>query len=414
MLTNSKYHDFEEKIVKVVKPETVGLDSNILKNIGTYLDETYVKEGRYVGTLTLVARKGEIAYLDSLGYMDRENERPMQEDAIFRIYSMTKSVTSIAIMQLLEKSKFRLDDPVHWYIPQFKNMGVFQAGVYPNFVTSKPKRHMTIKDLLTHMSGLTYNFMYRTNIDAAHRSSDVMRAENLEDFIDTLSKIPLEFSPGDKWNYSVSTDVLGYLVEKLSGQKLDEYFQEHIFEPLGMIDTGFNCPEEKKSRLASLYEHNPLGKPNLMEVPSLDVKMLSGGGGLFSTLSDYYKFASMLLNKGELNGTRVIGRKTLEYMTMNHLPDGKDLTEMSESAFSETPYAGVGFGLGFSVMTDPAKSQTLSDVGEFGWGGMASTVFFINPKEDMLVIFLTQLVPSSTYQVRRELRSLVYSALSQA
>jgi CubicO group peptidase (beta-lactamase class C family) len=397
--------------VKVVKPETVGLDSNILKNIGTYLDETYVKDGRYVGTLTLVARKGEIAYLDSLGYMDREKERPMQEDAIFRIYSMTKSVTSIAIMQLLEKSKFRLDDPVHWYIPQFKNMGVFQAGVFPNFVTSKPKRPMTIKDLLTHMSGLTYNFMYRTNVDAAHRSSDLMRAENLEDFVDTLSKIPLEFSPGDKWNYSVSTDVLGYLVEKLSGQKLDEYFQEHIFEPLGMIDTGFSCPEEKKSRLASLYEHNPSGKPNLMEVPSLDVKMLSGGGGLFSTLSDYYNFASMLLNKGELNGTRVIGRKTLEYMTMNHLPDGKDLTEMSESAFSETPYAGVGFGLGFSVMTDPAKSQTLSDVGEFGWGGMASTVFFINPKEDMLVIFLTQLVPSSTYQVRRELRSLVYSAL---
>jgi CubicO group peptidase (beta-lactamase class C family) len=397
--------------VKVVKPETVGLDSNILKNIGAYLDETYVKDGRYVGTLTLVARKGEIAYLDSLGYMDRENERPMQEDAIFRIYSMTKSVTSIAIMQLLEKSKFRLDDPVHWYIPQFKNMGVFQAGVFPNFVTSKPKRPMTIKDLLTHMSGLTYNFMYRTNVDAAHRSSDLMRAENLEDFVDTLSKIPLEFSPGDKWNYSVSTDVLGYLVEKLSGQKLDEYFQEHIFEPLGMIDTGFSCPEEKKSRLASLYEHNPSGKPNLMEVPSLDVKMLSGGGGLFSTLSDYYNFTSMLLNKGELNGTRVIGRKTLEYMTMNHLPDGKDLTEMSESAFSETPYAGVGFGLGFSVMTDPAKSQTLSDVGEFGWGGMASTVFFINPKEDMLVIFLTQLVPSSTYQVRRELRSLVYSAL---
>ena len=397
--------------MKVVKPETVGLDSDTLKNIGTYLDETYVKDGRYVGTLTLVARKGEIAYLDSLGYMDREKERPMQEDTIFRIYSMTKSVTSIAIMQLLEKSKYRLDDPVHWYIPQFKNMGVFQAGVFPNFVTSKPKRPMTIKDLLTHMSGLTYNFMYRTNVDAAHRSSDLMRAENLEDFVDTLSKIPLEFSPGDKWNYSVSTDVLGYLVEKLSGQKLDEYFQEHIFEPLGMIDTGFSCPEEKKSRLASLYEHNPSGKPNLMEVPSLDVKMLSGGGGLFSTLSDYYNFTSMLLNKGELNGTRVIGRKTLEYMTMNHLPDGKDLTEMSESAFSETPYAGVGFGLGFSVMTDPAKSQTLSDVGEFGWGGMASTVFFINPKEDMLVIFLTQLVPSSTYQVRRELRSLVYSAL---
>lgn len=397
--------------MKVVKPEEVGLDSSVLKNIRTYLDDTYVRDGKYVGTLTLVARKGEIAYLDSLGFMDRENERPMQEDAIFRIYSMTKSVTSIAVMQLLEKSKFRLDDPVHWYIPQFKDIGVYQAGVYPNFLTSKPERDMSIKDLLTHMSGLTYNFMYRTNVDAAHRSSDLMRSENLEEFINTLSKLPLEFSPGKKWNYSVSTDVLGYLVEQVSGQSLDEYFKKNIFEPLGMEDTDFECPDDKLSRLASLYEYNQSGKPKLMKVPSLDVKMMSGGGGLFSTMSDYYKFASMLLNQGEMNGERIIGRKTLQYMTSNHLPNGKDLTEMSESAFSETPYAGVGFGLGFSVMLDPLKSQTLSDIGEFGWGGMASTVFFINPKEDMLVIFLTQLVPSSTYQVRRELRSLVYSAL---
>ena len=397
--------------MKVVKPEEVGLDSSVLKNIRTYLDDTYVKDGKYVGTLTLVARKGEIAYLDSLGFMDRENERPMQEDAIFRIYSMTKSVTSIAVMQLLEKSKFRLDDPVHWYIPQFKDIGVYQAGVYPNFLTSKPERDMSIKDLLTHMSGLTYKFMYRTNVDAAHRSSDLMRSENLEEFINTLSKLPLEFSPGKKWNYSVSTDVLGYLVEQVSGQSLDEYFKKNIFEPLGMEDTDFECPDDKLSRLASLYEYNQSGKPKLMKVPSLDVKMMSGGGGLFSTMSDYYKFASMLLNQGEMNGARIIGRKTLQYMTSNHLPNGRDLTEMSESAFSETPYAGVGFGLGFSVMLDPLKSQTLSDIGEFGWGGMASTVFFINPKEDMLVIFLTQLVPSSTYQVRRELRSLVYSAL---
>ena len=397
--------------MKVVKPEEVGLDSSVLKNIRTYLDDTYVKDGKYVGTLTLVARKGEIAYLDSLGFMDRENERPMQEDAIFRIYSMTKSVTSIAVMQLLEKSKFRLDDPVHWYIPQFKDIGVYQAGVYPNFLTSKPERDMSIKDLLTHMSGLTYNFMYRTNVDAAHRSSDLMRSENLEEFVNTLSKLPLEFSPGKKWNYSVSTDVLGYLVEQVSGQSLDEYFKKNIFEPLGMEDTDFECPDDKLSRLASLYEYNQSGKPKLMKVPSLDVKMMSGGGGLFSTMSDYYKFASMLLNQGEINGERIIGRKTLQYMTSNHLPNGRDLTEMSESAFSETPYAGVGFGLGFSVMLDPLKSQTLSDIGEFGWGGMASTVFFINPKEDMLVIFLTQRVPSSTYQVRRELRSLVYSAL---
>jgi len=397
--------------MKVVSPESVGLDSSVLGKVRSYLDNTYVNEGKYVGTLTLVARKGEIAYLDALGFMDREGQRPMQTDTIFRIYSMTKAVTSIAVMQLLEQSKFRLDDPVYWYIPSFKDLRVFQAGEYPNFITSRPKRHMSIRDLLTHMSGLTYGFMYRTNVDSAYRKMNSQSPKSLDDFIEAVSKMPLEFSPGDKWNYSISTDVLGYLVEQISGLKLDEYFKKYIFEPLDMVDTDFTCPKEKLDRLASLYEHNPLGEPRFMETPALDVTYLSGGGGLFSTMSDYYQFASMLLNQGELNGKRIIGRKTIELMTTNHLPDGKDLTEMSESAFSETPYAGVGFGLGFSVMLDPAKSQTLSDIGEFGWGGMASTVFFINPKEDMLVIFMTQLIPSSTYQVRRELRSLIYSSL---
>ena len=397
--------------MKCVSPESVGLDSSLLENIRSYLDETYVKDGKYVGTLTLVARKGKIAYLDSLGLMDRENKKPMQEDAIFRIYSMTKAVTSISIMQLYEKSKFRLDDPVHWYIPSWKKLRVYESGIYPNFLTSRPKRHMTIRDLLSHMSGLTYDFMYRTNVDAAYRKTKVQQANNLQEFVDILSELPLEFSPGDKWNYSVATDVLGHLVEVMSGMKLDEYFQKYIFGPLDMVDTGFSCPEDKLDRLASLYEHNPKGEPRLLEIPFLNTKMFSGGGGLFSTMSDYYNFTSMILNQGEFNGKRLIGRKTIDLMATNHLPDGKDLTEMSESSFSETPYAGVGFGLGFSVMLDPAKSQSLSDVGEYGWGGAASTVFFINPKEDMLVIFLTQLLPSSTYQVRRELRSLIYSAL---
>ena len=397
--------------MKVVKPEKVGLDATVLKNIREYLDETYVKEGKYVGTMTLVSRKGEVADLDSLGMMDRENKKPMQEDTIFRIYSMSKAITSIAIMQLLEKSKFRLDDPVYWYIPSWKSLRVYESGIYPNFLTSKPKRHMTIRDLLSHMSGLTYDFMYRTNVDAAYRKTKVQQSETLQEFVDTLSTIPLEFSPGDKWNYSVSTDVLGHLVEVFSGMNLEDYFMEHIFKPLEMSDTSFSCPEDKIDRLASLYEHNPKGHPRLLEIPFLNTKMASGGGGLFSTMSDYHNFCHMLLHQGEFKGKRLIGRKTLELMTANHLPNNQDLTEMSESAFSETPYAGVGFGLGFSVMLDPAKSQSLSDIGEFGWGGAASTVFFINPKEDMFVIFLTQLLPSSTYQVRRELRSLIYSAL---
>ena len=397
--------------MKVVDPDSLGLDSVVLENIRQYLNDTYVDDGKYVGTMTLVSRKGQVAYLDSLGFMDRENKRPMQEDAIFRIYSMSKAITSIAIMQLYEKSKFRLDDPVYWYIPSWKNLRVYQSGVYPNFLTSRPERHMTIRDLLTHMSGLTYDFMYKSNVDAAYRKTKVQQAETLEEFIEILSTLPLEFSPGNKWNYSVSTDVLGYLVEVISGMKLEEYFNTNIFEPLNMEDTSFSCPQEKVDRLASLYEHVPNGEPRLLEIPFLNTKMASGGGGLFSTMVDYHNFCSMLLNQGKFNGKRLIGRKTLELMTVNHLPNNQDLTEMSESAFSETPYAGVGFGLGFSVMLDPAKSQTTSDIGEYGWGGAASTVFMINPKEDMFIIFLTQLLPSSTYQVRRELRSLVYSSL---
>ena len=403
--------------LKVVSPASVGLDGKVMGNIRDYLKEQYVEPGKYVGTLTLVARKGEIAYLDALGFMDRENKKAMQEDAIFSIYSMSKPITSIALMQLYEKSLFRLDDPIHWHIPSWRNLRVYESGLYPNFLTSRPKRHMTIRDLLSHMSGLTYDFMLRTNVDAAYRKTKLQATGDLQAMIDTLAQLPLEFSPGDQWNYSVSTDVCGYLVEHFSGMKLDKYFQKHIFDPLGMEDTGFSCAKEKVDRLASLYEQHPKKGPVLVDPGGAKTarvkkrKMLSGGGGLLSTMSDYYRFCSMLLNQGELEGTRIIGRKTLAFMASNHLPDNKDLTEMSQSAFSETTYQGVGFGLGFSVILDPVKTQSLTDVGEYGWGGAASTFFWINPKEEMVVIFLTQLLPSSTYQVRRELRSLVYSSL---
>ena len=403
--------------IKMVSPESVGLDSKVLSNTRTYLEEQYVNPGKYVGTLTLVARKGEVAYLDAVGLMDRENKKAMQEDAIFSIYSMSKPITSIALMQLYEKSLFRLDDPIHWHIPAWRNLRVYQSGIYPNFLTSRPKRHMTIRDLLSHMSGLTYDFMLRTNVDAAYRKTKLQAKGDLQAMIEALAELPLEFSPGDQWNYSVSTDVCGYLVEHFSGMKLDKYFQKHIFDPLGMGDTGFSCAKDKVERLASLYEHHPKKGPVLVDPGGSKTarvktrKMLSGGGGLLSTMADYYRFCSMLLNQGELDGNRIIGRKTLAMMASNHLPDGKDLTEMSQSAFSETTYQGVGFGLGFSVILDPVKTQSLTDVGEYGWGGAASTVFWVNPKEEMVVIFLTQLLPSSTYQVRRELRSLIYSSL---
>ena len=403
--------------IKMVSPESVGLDGKVLSNTRTYLEEQYVNPGKYVGTLTLVARKGEVAYLDALGLMDRENKKAMQEDAIFSIYSMSKPITSIALMQLYEKSLFRLDDPIHWHIPAWRNLRVYQSGIYPNFLTSRPKRHMTIRDLLSHMSGLTYDFMLRTNVDAAYRKTKLQAKGDLQAMIEALAELPLEFSPGDQWNYSVSTDVCGYLVEHFSGMKLDQYFQKNIFDPLSMGDTGFSCAKDKVERLASLYEHHPKKGPVLVDPGGSKTarvktrRMLSGGGGLLSTMADYYRFCSMLLNQGELDGNRIIGRKTLAMMASNHLPDGKDLTEMSQSAFSETTYQQVGFGLGFSVILDPVKTQSLTDVGEYGWGGAASTVFWVNPKEEMVVIFLTQLLPSSTYQVRRELRSLIYSSL---
>ena len=303
--------------LKVVSPASVGLDGKVMGNIRDYLKEQYVEPGKYVGTLTLVARKGEIAYLDALGFMDRENKKAMQEDAIFSIYSMSKPITSIALMQLYEKSLFRLDDPIHWHIPSWRNLRVYESGLYPNFLTSRPNRHMTIRDLLSHMSGLTYDFMLRTNVDAAYRKTKLQATGDLQAMIDTLAQLPLEFSPGEQWNYSVSTDVCGYLVEHFSGMKLDKYFQKHIFDPLGMEDTGFSCAKEKVDRLASLYEQHPKKGPVLVDPGGAKTarvkkrKMLSGGGGLLSTMSDYYRFCSMLLNQGELDGTRIIGRKTL-------------------------------------------------------------------------------------------------------
>lgn len=394
-----------------------GLDLTRLERISEHLERAYLAPGKLPGTLTLVARNKEIVWVKAQGQMDVERGKAMQRDTLFRIYSMTKPVTSIALMQLYEKGLLLLDDPVHKFIPSFKNLRVYQSGVYPNFITTPCARPMTIKDLLTHMSGLTYGFMQRTNVDAAYRELglDMGRGLTLKSMVERLSTLPLEFSPGTAWNYSVATDVLGYLVELISGQSLPEYFAEHIFKPLGMSDTGFYVPEDKKSRFASCYQLASGGfslQDDAMQSPFLtEPSFHSGGGGLISTIDDYYRFAQMLANGGELNGARIIGRKTLSFMRRNHLPEGKDLPEVSVGAFSETPYAGSGFGLGFSVRTDTVKAQALGSEGEYGWGGMASTTFWVDPVEDVLVIFMTQLIPSSSYPVRQELRSMVYGAL---
>ncbi|MCK7549244.1 serine hydrolase domain-containing protein [Marinobacter koreensis] len=395
-----------------------GLSLDRLDAITQHLDRKYIEPGRLPGTLTLVARHGEVAWVKAQGMMDVERQKPVQRDTIFRIYSMTKPVTSIALMQLYEKGMFLLDDPVHKYIPAWRNLRVYNGGTYPHFKTEPAATTMTIRDLLTHMSGLTYGFMERSNVDAAYRQLklDGSATLTLETLVEQLAELPLEFSPGTAWNYSVSTDVVGYLVQLLSGQSLDEYFREHIFAPLGMDDTGFQVHPDQLDRFSACYLYQPGDRMKLQDDPMRSryqktPTFLSGGGGLVSTIDDYHKFAQALCQGGAYQGNRIIGRKTLEFMRRNHLPGNQDLPGLSIGAFSETPYEGNGFGLGFSVRTDVAKSQTNGSEGEFGWGGLASTSFFVDPVEDLVVIFMTQLIPSSTYPIRQELRAMVNGAL---
>jgi CubicO group peptidase (beta-lactamase class C family) len=402
----------------LVKPEEVGLSSSRLARIGTHF-QRYIDAGKVAGTLTLIARRGRVAYFEPRGHLEIERRRPLTRDAVFRIYSMTKPITSVGLMMLYEQGRFQLDDPVHRFIPSWTDLRVFVSGNHPAFATAPAARPMTIRDLLSHTSGLTYGFMERTNVDAAYRRLGVAdRARpgyTLRDMVDTLAELPLEFSPGTRWNYSVSTDVLGHLIEVISGQRLDAYLREHVLSPLDMRDTSFVLEEGQVPRFAANYQQAG-GHLALIDDPAhsqyRECSFFSGGGGLVSTAPDYFRFTAMLRNQGELDGVRLLGRKTIELMTMNHLPGGQELTQLAQAGmFTETAYAGVGFGLGFSVMQSPARAQILGTAGEYAWGGAASTAFWIDPAEDLIVIFMTQLMPSSSYPLRRELRVLTYAAL---
>ena len=395
-------------------------DTRRLARIDSFIKERYLDSGLLPHAQVLVARDGEVAHFSSQGPA-REGGKPIDEASLFRIASMTKPVTSVAFMQLLEQGLVALDTPVHAVLPEFKGLGVYAGGGggVP-FMTKPCERPMQMLDLLRHTSGLTYGFQNRSNIDLAMRQG---KFENwhgnldLDEFVAALGQLPLEFSPGTAWNYSVSTDVLGAVVQRLSGKSLDRYFADHIFAPLGMDDTFFAVPDSKIDRLTDCYTFVP-GKGRVMydrgteSAWSRMPRQLSGGGGLVSTALDYHRFCLMLLNGGDYEGTRVIGRKTLELMTMNHLPGGADIASMSKSLFSEEAYGGVGFGLGFAVNLCQARSMLPGSVGEFNWGGMFSTYFFVDPVERVTMVFMTQLSPSSTYPVRRELKTLIYSALS--
>jgi CubicO group peptidase (beta-lactamase class C family) len=335
---------------------------------------------------------------------------------------MTKPVTSVALMSLVEEGLIALDDPVAKHIPEWANLGVFSAGINPAFLTTPTARPMQVVDLLRHTSGLTYGFQNRTNVDAAYRKlglEDMHGGHDLETMIQMLAKLPLEFSPGEAWNYSVATDVCGYLVQKVAGKPLSEVFRERIFEPLKMVDTGFFVRDDQRSRFAACYNAKPGGDKELQDDPTTSPYLKppaleSGGGGLVSTAADYLRFTHMLLNGGALDGARILAPKTLRLMATNHLPGGKDLTELSRSLFSESTYAGIGFGLGFAVVFDPPKTLLPCSPGEFYWGGAASTAFWVDPVEEVTAVFMTQLLPSSTYAIRRELRTLVYAALEES
>ncbi len=383
-----------------------------LERINAHIKSKYLDTGLLPHAAILVGRGDEAAHLWSSG---------VETDAIFRIASMTKPITSIALMQLVEQSKIALSDPVAKYIPEFANLGVFVAGGgNVPFVSRPPASPLRVIDLMRHTAGFTYSFQERTPIDAAHRKSSVenWNKYDADGFVAELAKYPLQFDPGTSWNYSVATDLVGIIVSRVSGQSLGTYFKDHIFGPLAMDDSGFGVPAEKAARIPDCYTWHPTDKMTLYDKGGSESAWTknpmfeSGGGGLCSTLADYHRFCRMLLNGGALDGVQIISPKTLELMTANHLPGGGDLTQHSQSLFSEAEMAGIGFGLGFAVNIDPAATTLAGSKGEFYWGGMFSTAFFVDPVEDLCMIFMTQLSPSSTYPLRRELRTMIYAAMA--
>lgn len=426
-------------MIELTSPESVGLCADRLARIAAHFNR-YVDDGKIPGYLVLIARRGRAAYLHRYGLRDVEAGLPIEDDTIFRIYSMTKPITSVGVMMLYERGLLQLDDPASAYIPGFERLEVFESGDAVNYQTVPAEREMTIRDLLTHTSGLTYGHTRVHPLDEMYRKRDLLgKDRSLAAFVDQLKELPLLFSPGARWSYSVATDVLGHVIEVVSGQPLDRYFAAEILAPLGMVDTGFSVSADQVGRFAANYERDGAGF-RLIDKPEESTylgppTLFSGGGGLVSTIGDYLRFSRMLLNNGELDGARILGRKTVEFMISNHLPGNGDLSGMgyllhSESradgvgmglgarynlrrggARSQTRHDGVGFGLGGYVLLDPAAAQILGSPGEFGWGGAASTTFWIDPREEMTAIFLTQLMPSSSYPIRRELRVLANQAI---
>ncbi|MDQ1439310.1 MAG: hypothetical protein QOK43_2939 [Acidimicrobiaceae bacterium] len=402
-----------------VDPAEAGFDAERLGRIDRHF-KRYVDDGLLPGWLLMVARRGQVVHVATCGNRDVDAGLPIESDTLFRIYSMTKPITSVAAMMLYEQGAFELKDPVYRYIPSFRDMRVYKQGSALKPVTEPATEPVRIWHLLTHTSGLTYGFHYAHPVDAMYRARGFEWVSppgaDLAACCDLWAGIPLLFQPGSEWNYGVSTDVLGRVVEVASGQSLDQFLAERIFEPLGMTDTGFWVDEADADRLGPLYTPSPVDRKAvrldaLGDAAYRRPACLSGGGGLVSTAADYHRFMQMLLGRGELDGVRLLGTRTVDYMTRNHLPGGVDLEAFGRPLFAETTFAGMGFGLGFSVVDDAAKNKVLSTEGEYAWGGAASTAFWVDPVEEVTVLFMTQLLPSSTHPIRPQLKQLVYQAL---
>jgi CubicO group peptidase (beta-lactamase class C family) len=403
----------------------VGIDSERLERIGTHFNQ-YMQDGRLPGWLITVRREGRLVYMARSGFRDLEAGLPVTDDTLWRIYSMTKPITSVAAMMLYEEGKLSLTDPVSEFIPSFGDLRVYAGGSDLRPVTVPVIEPVRIWHLLTHTAGLTYGFHRVHPVDAAYRTAgyewSTPAGLDLAQVCDAYAEFPLLFQPGAEWNYSVATDVLGRVVEVASGQSLDEFFATRILGPLGMTDTAFWASPDVAPRLAALYTPGRDGQAarldalgqGALESPT----MFSGGGGLVSTAADYDRFLQLLLGRpdspaGELDGVRLLSPRTVSYMTRNHLPGGQDLQTFGRPLYAESPFRGVGFGLGFAVVIDPVPGKVDCSPGEISWGGAASTAFWIDAEADLSVMFFTQLLPSSAHPIRPQLRQLVYQSLTR-
>jgi CubicO group peptidase (beta-lactamase class C family) len=407
-----------------VTPEQQGMSSARLDLVGQWMDR-YVQERKYPGSSVLIARGGQEVYHHATGLRDIERNLPFERDTAVRIYSMTKPVTSVAIMMLLEQGLFHLDAPVSEFIPAFSDMTCLVPGA-TSIDQTQPCATPTLHHLLTHTSGLSYPFNPGVLPQAMEKDDLIFKPNQglLADMVEQVAALPLAFTPGSRWEYSVAIDVLGRVVEVVSGKTLSDFFQQQIFEPLGMTETGFSVPATARDRFAALYtplagdamalNAAEMGAETLRCVDDpttsdfLKASMFSGGGGLIGTLDDYMKFTEMLRRGGEL-GARLLSANTVAFMRRNHLKG--DIASMGPASFAEQPMEGMGFGLGGSVVLEPGRTRVPGSVGDFSWGGMASTFFWTDPILDLSVVFFTQLSPSSSYPSRAELKALLHAAV---